>query len=289
VVAKSGIVQSLSPLINTELGRPRELTLEAFFVALQLNALSQHHKAHLVAAARILNSMSPEQLAALGVNDWDRAVSYDRVERLFVKVCRVLEEGHACLDASWFANALSRAAIPRELMRSRSVAVDGTDVESWGAMKGSTHTVVLDGEARETQLGAEKEAKQEKSTRKVKTARVFGTGPDGRRLYTKDQDARAGHRSATGQRKAGTYVGYELHLSVQARDVRWTNYVDRTILADEVPNVITALSLAPAGSHRGRSITEKIIANRRGPSTRLPTSSGTRATPSASRRRLPTR
>ena len=56
----------------------------------------------------------------------------------------------------------------------------------------------------------------------------MGIGADGRKQYTVDPDARAGHRSATNSRPAGPYVGYELHLAVQARDVRWTNGIDRT-------------------------------------------------------------
>jgi hypothetical protein len=48
---------------------------------------------------------------------------------------------------------------------------------------------------------------------------VLGVGPDGRKQYTVDPDARAGHRSASNSRAAGPYVGYELPLAVQARDV----------------------------------------------------------------------
>jgi hypothetical protein len=42
-------------------------------------------------------------------------------------------------------------------------------------------------------------------------------------VYIADRDARAGHRSATGHRSAGTYVGDELHLLVAVRSVTWTN------------------------------------------------------------------
>jgi hypothetical protein len=34
--------------------------------------------------------------------------------------------------------------------------------------------------------------------------------------------------------RAYAYIGYELHLAVQARDVRWTNQVDRTTLDPEM-------------------------------------------------------
>jgi hypothetical protein len=89
---------------------------------------------------------------------------------------------------------------------------------------------------------------------------VLGIGPDGRKRYTADPDARAGHRSGTNSRPAGPYVGYELHLGVQARDVRWTNSVDRTSLGPEVPGVITLCNLVPAGTHRGRSVVPTVIA-----------------------------
>ena len=91
----------------------------------------------------------------------------------------------------------------------------------------------------------------------MKTAKVFGIGPDGRKHYTADPDARAGHRSSTGSRNAGPYVGYELHLAVQTRDVRWTNHIDKTTLGAEVPGVITDLQpgagrIAPGRGHRRR-------------------------------------
>jgi hypothetical protein len=75
-----------------------------------------------------------------------------------------------------------------------------------------------------------------------------------------DPDARAGHRSATNSRSAGPYVGYELHLAVQTRDVRWTNGIDRATLSDETPGVVTRFSLVPAGTHRGRAIVDDLIA-----------------------------
>ena len=85
-------------------------------------------------------------------------------------------------------------------------------------------------------------------------------GGDLRNIYTADRDARAGHRSATNSRPAGPYIGYELHLAVQARDVRWTNYVDKVSMSDEVPGVVTCFSLRPAGTHRGAAIVDDLVA-----------------------------
>lgn len=192
----------------------------------------------------------------------DAAQTYARVDRLFNKMCDVLDAGHSVdgvrVDAKWLANRLAVAAIPNEFRTSSSVAVDGTDIETWGALHGDATTVQLDGEAAETQLtddGAV--AKPKKPARK---AQVLGVGSDGRNQYTVDPDARAGHRSATNSRSAGPYVGYELHLAEQARDVRWTNGIDKVSLSDEVPGVITSFSLNPAGTHRGKAIVDDLIA-----------------------------
>jgi hypothetical protein len=236
--------------------------LEALLVALQLNALHPHHEAHLVMAARVLNAMNDDQRAALGMQRWDPAEAYPRVERLFVTVCKILETGAADVDATWCANQLARAAIPKDLLTSRSIAVDGTDVETWGRLRGATLQVDLDGEAAETQLTDETSAVALTKKGKKKTAKVLATGLDGRKQYTADPDARAGHRSAKGNRNAGPFVGYELHLAVQTRDVRWTNHVDRTTLGPETPGVITTCKLVPAGSHRGKAVVDELIASK---------------------------
>jgi hypothetical protein len=54
-------------------------------------------------------------------------------------------------------------------------------------------------------------------------------------------------------------VGYELHLAVQARDVRWTNHIDRTTLDPEVAGVVTTCNLVPAGTHRGKAVVNSLI------------------------------
>lgn len=261
LIERSGIVDVLGPCIETEMGRPRHLSLVAFLVACQLNAFQRHHQAHLVEIARTLNALTAVQLQGLGVTNWDPEEAYPRVERLFLRICEVLESEEAGVDASWFANQLARAAIPAKLLVSSSVAVDGTDVETWGALHGEAVTVDLDGEATVTQLidGAPRPG----AKRPTRRAKVLGIGPDGRKCYTVDPDARAGHRSATNSRPAGPYVGYELHLAVQARDVRWTNNIDRTTLGPEVPGVITTCNLVPAGSHRGRAVVDGLIAAKR--------------------------
>ena len=251
IVDRSGVVPVLAPHMDAEVGRHRTISLRGLLVSCQLNALARHHRAHLIGVARVINALTDDQRAQLGIVNHDPRCSYDRVERSFVKLAGILDAGLPGISAGWFANRLARAAVPEEMRTSSSVAVDGTDVETWGALHGEAMTVTLDGEAAETQLADQGAAP--KPRRAQRKAKVLGRGADGRHVYTADRDARAGHRSATNSRPAGPYVGYELHLAVQARDVRWTNYVDKVTLSDEAPGVVTTVVLVPAGHAPGTS------------------------------------
>jgi hypothetical protein len=259
LIERSGITEVLRPMVDADVGRPRHLSLLGFLVACQVNALHRHHQAHVVEVARVLNAFTEAQRFSLGITGWSAAQSYPRVERLFVRICDVLECSDAGIDAQWFVNRLARAAIPDEVLTSSSVAVDGTDVETWGALHGEAFTIELDGEAADTQLSTVKPNRSARGPRR--RAKVLGVGSDGRNRYTVDPDARAGHRSATNSRPAGPYVGYELHLAVQARDVRWTNHIDRTTLKPEVPGVVTTCNFVPAGTHRGKAVVDGLIAS----------------------------
>ncbi len=268
IIHRSGVLPLLGARLEHGAGRPSTLSLLGFLVGAQLNGLRRHHQGHLVEIARVLNALSDDQRTRLGVFGWDPEEAYHRVERLFLRLCSALEAGFDAeadgrvvrVDAGWFANRLAAAAVPRELRASASVAVDGTDLETWGALHGDSVTVDLDGEAAQTQLVAEEAAAVPgKRRRPGRRAKVLGVGPDGRKVYTADADARAGHRSATNSRPAGPYVGYELHLAVQTRDVRWTNHVDKAALGSEMAGVISTFSLVPAGTHRAASVVPNLL------------------------------
>jgi hypothetical protein len=87
-------------------------------------------------------------------------------------------------------------------------------------------------------------------------------GVDRRFIYTKDLDARAGHRSANNQRDAGMYVGYELHLSVQIPDYSYGGRPDQVTFSEPVPNFITAARLTPAGANRAQAAVPMLLAER---------------------------
>jgi len=143
LIRRSRLLETLSGKLDSPTGRPRALSLEGFLVAAQLNALRPHHQA-LVEIARTLNAMSEDQRLRLGIARWDCAEAYDWVHYLFVKLTRLLQAGFDAeidgrrerIDAQFFANRLVGAAVPEDAWCSSSIAVDGTDVEAWGALHG---------------------------------------------------------------------------------------------------------------------------------------------------------
>ena len=136
------------------------------------------------------------------------------------------------------------------MLTSHSVVVDGTDIETWGRLQGSTVHVDLDGEAADTQLIEETSAVALTKRGKVKTARVLAIGPDGRK-HVHGRSRRPGRSPLPpGQpKRAAPIRRLRAPFAVQTRDVRWTNHIDKTTLGPEVPNVITTCDLVPAGSH----------------------------------------
>jgi hypothetical protein len=136
VVDRSGVVAALSSLLDAEVGRHRTISVRGLLVACQLKALARHHRAHLVEVARIVNALTDEQRAELGIVRHDPEETSHRVDRLFNRLCVVLDAGQVVdgvrVDAKWLANRLALASVPKEFRTSSSVAVDGTDVETWG-------------------------------------------------------------------------------------------------------------------------------------------------------------
>lgn len=274
IVRRAGIVEALSPHVDSPFGRPRLLTLEALFVAFMINALRRHHVGHLVAVVGVLNALDDHQREEVGISTWSAdAASYIRTERLFLRVDAALEEGHevlengsnALMDGRWFANRLAEASCPPELIRSSTVAIDGTDLPTWARLHGDAETVDVDQEEEPDELREDEATPPPQPGRRKRKARVLAIGPDGRNVYTKDGTARAGHRSATASRPSGPYVGRETHLLVQARDAQHVGGKKRVRIGPRVPGLVRGIDVVPAGTHRGRTATSLVIdANRRG-------------------------
>jgi hypothetical protein len=266
VIARSGVLPVLQDRLDHTIGRRRSLAVEGLLVAMQVNGLRRHHQATLAEVARVLNSFTDQQRADVGIRNWKATQAYDRADQLFNRLNGELEaawdtivDGVAThVDVAWFADRLLDASLENVPVRSKSVAVDGTDIDTWAKLHGQLDDTDFDGDPdAEPDEGSSRRQRRVKGSRR---ARILGVGADGRNIYTLDLDARAGHRSATGSREAGLGVGYELHTAVLARDAKWSNGIDRLNLGPDVPPVITTISLVPAGSRRDDAIVPKLIA-----------------------------
>jgi len=263
LVADSGLLGPLQELLDSPTGRPRSLSVEGFLVAFMLKGMHLKHGGLVVDVARILNAFTDGQRQALGIKNWNEKEAYDRTDRLFVKLDRALRTGWATkingtetrIDEQWFADRLAWASIADLPVTSRSLAVDGTAVETWGSWDGAFGKEGYDGEP-ETRPTDSSKASKKTPKSKAQDAPI---GPDNRRIYTTDVDARAGWRTATNNRRAGYYNGYELHLATQTRDITSVNGIDKVKLGPDVPNVVTSWRLTPAGSHRANAIVPALV------------------------------
>jgi hypothetical protein len=225
LVAGYGILGPLCALVDAPTGRPRSLSVEAFLVAAQLNALRRDHIAKIADIARTLNSFTAAQLEALGVRDWVAKEAYRRTDRLFNKLTRALEKDED-LDRVGVANKIVDASLTELPIASWSAAVDATDIESWGRVHWPRDD---DGSGSKQPL-------------------VLWEDEEGREVRTLDPDARDGHRSATNSRKAGVFTGYYLHNIVQVRDAGRSDGREKIAFGPDVPAVITRFALTPAGA-----------------------------------------
>lgn len=249
IVDTSGVVAPLEAALDKVKRRPRTIPVQAFVVGCVLNGIEKGHVPQVIEVARTLNSLTDQQRSQLSVTSWDPDQTYDRVDRLFNRIADLLSSrevivhagGPLRLDIHWFTDALLRASVPRHYRRSKSVAIDATDIETWGAFQGDVATVELDGAVQPPDGYSPVPRKPGR-----RKAKILGYGLDGRKQYTPDRDARAGHRSAVQSHAAGPFIGYHLHLVAQTRDAS-TRSLTAIELGEEVPQVVLGMVLAPAG------------------------------------------
>lgn len=159
VIERSGVVEILTPLFLRSTGRRRSLHLLPLLYSFAAVGVRPGHRMLVIDAARQLNALTPKQRGRLGIEcRWDPDQTYDRLDRSFNRLAALLEERHATtgdaghsevMDALWLANRLVAASIAPDLPRSRAVAVDGTHLETWGALSFRSELLELDGEAKD--------------------------------------------------------------------------------------------------------------------------------------------
>lgn len=247
IVDRSGVVDWLSPYLDSNVGRRRSVSLHGFFVAYVLNGLQAKHDAHMASIARTLYALPANQLRDLGCDPGEFGPHlYKVVAYLSNKLSALVDpdqdaatetpdtgDGEPTPTAAAILTRLVKASYPASFAPT-AVAVDGTAVETAARLQGGNGRVRVDGEAKESSPELLDEDGNPTGGQKQPRSTALGVGPDGRKQHTADPDARAGYRTGTDGRDGALYVGYELHLIVGA-------------------------SAEPAGSHRGEAVVGPIL------------------------------
>ena len=267
LVRQSGVLGPLETVMKVPPAPSSRLSVLGYVVALTLNGSTLHHKATLVDMVRLLNGFGPGTLDRLGMRGWRRVGAYDHVHRFHKRLAALLDAAPEVLDTgtgelvtcdwAWFKRRLLLAAIPDEVMApmvgNTDLALDGTEMESCGRLCGEPSDIDYDGEA-----SPPDDAEQNKAKTTKTRAKVLSIRPDGRKVYTKDNDARGGYRTGNANHPGGTYVGRELHLAIAVKTVKNTDGVSYVKFGPDVPPVIVTARLVPAGSDRADPAVEMV-------------------------------
>lgn len=178
-----------------------------------LNAFEEGSRAEHSEVVSQLVACSDSQLERLGMQRLPVGRAYQRVWDKADRVLKALELGfdfqhHTVTvraDLDWLVEVLPHAVLPSDLPWSRTRSVDGTDWETCGRFV--TPSQEYDGATPpDTDTPLEDHAKTLTKIRRRLKDKV-ALCPDDRAIYTTDADARAGHRSANKQHRAGIYIG----------------------------------------------------------------------------------
>lgn len=254
------IAEIIAAALKGTRGPRRNLTVISVLVAMAANTEiggDADRPAYIAGIARTIDSWTDNQLLRVGVTHYNRDHLYANVWHLYNDICTALDNGipdpltGELRDWRWFTLATAGATINPTLITTRSRAVDGSMLATFAVPKRCTVEITYDGDPHSLP--------DKPATRP--SYQVLGTGPDGRKIYTADRDARMGHGTATNSRTAGYVVGYELHAITQVPDLRWTNGTDKASLGPRAAPYIVDFAVVPAGSHRAKAIVDQVIAD----------------------------
>ena len=268
-IGASGVIGPVERRLKLQDRTSSRLSTKGLLVALSLVAYETGHRALIVQVVKLLNSFTPKRLNELAMPHWpNNSSGYDLVQRRVTQLTEALNEGWAEVntetgeifdfDIDWYTRSIQRSTVPVELVKGAALAVDGTDMESCGQFHSGETEIVHDGEAQYPNDEDETDNPKSKTV-KTRRAKVLGIGPDSRKIYTRDTDARAGHRTATNTRPTKLYVGRELHLGVAVSALDHTDRIAYANLGRPVPQVVITSALVPAGAHRAKAVVDGVI------------------------------
>ena len=268
-IGASGVIGPVERRLKLQDRTSSRLSTKGLLVALSLVAYETGHRALIVQVVKLLNSFTPKRLNELAMPHWpNNSSGYDLVQRRVTQLTEALNEGWAEVntetgeifdfDIDWYTRSIQRSTVPVELVKGAALAVDGTDMESCGQFHSGETEIVHDGEAQYPNDEDETDNPKSKTV-KTRRAKVLGIGSDNRKIYTRDTDARAGHRTATNTRPTKLYVGRELHLGVAVSALDHTDRIAYANLGRPVPQVVITSALVPAGAHRAKAVVDGVI------------------------------
>lgn len=258
IIDRTGLVPAIDEYLNRPTGRPRTFaTCYGLLVGLQLNGLRRHHRGHTIEVVRCITSLSSADRARIGLTNWDPHRSHTPVYRFMTALSAMIDEAPTVeihgrpvrLNRDAFINIVLRAGIPPDAPMSSAIALDGSAIDTWGALYGDAEAAEIPQDDAADARPHHLRSRRQPTTKLV----VRGTGPDGRKIYTHDHTARAGHRTATNCRPSGKFIGYELHVATQVRSTVSTNFVDEVTFGEVPPGFILGATIRPAATHRGNS------------------------------------
>jgi hypothetical protein len=269
LVTRAGVAEILEERLSRRSDARARLSVLGLEVARIINGSRDGHKGSHLELVQILNVLPKVTLERLGMGEWRRDGSYDRVQRLHASVAWVLHEGFEHVDPGtgavvrcdehWYKQSLLMT-IPDDILTAMigntAIAIDGTEMESCGQFHGEIVETDGDGGPDDADQATELASSRRRAAMKAK---VLGIGPDGRRVYTKDPDARAGYRTGNANHPAGYYVGREAHLGVAVPRIVKTDGVRYVKFGPEVPPIIVTADLVPAGTHRGKAVLGSLL------------------------------
>lgn len=133
VIDDSGILPFLEARIvafNKRPGRPRELSVRALMVALLV--LSEDGRLHLTRVPLLLNTLDVASRRRLGVTRKD-GITFRQVQRLYALItASIREPGATTVAFDDVCDLLLAATLHDEAKDARSIAIDGTPIDSWG-------------------------------------------------------------------------------------------------------------------------------------------------------------
>ncbi|WP_201772103.1 hypothetical protein, partial [Streptomyces clavuligerus] len=269
LVERSGLLPAVEAALHHQVGAPRKFTARALLTGLAVHAL-RLEEMHLTRILTTFDDLPPSARRDLGLSG---PVTYRMLWHAYTVLVRALDNGtlavphhhpghqagtgagaapggpghcpvagcpYEPVTVSTFTGRLLNASLPDGFSLTGALAVDSTDFETWARRRARS--------GREPDVDPD-HPPVTKDTPKLRRRcppddpGYPRTGHDGRLQHTIDPDAREGYRSGTNGAPGNVFCGHDLHLAVQTRARG----------GGEVPFVVTAIHLAPAGSHKGRA------------------------------------